>query len=248
MWRSSRSWRPAVRPAPPARGRSNRGGTRCVRDEALRGGQLAPSGSGRRGTRPARPRSVLARPHPDAQGSLAMRLIAHEARAARHLLDGQIVETRRAIRNGRLLLWRHRLLFGSTELRAHASSWGAGLADLDLRLSWDRSPRALFEAADRWRAGSIESRQESRTADPETDELLSQYRALHSSFERAQLDGPPPADLVAELRRAERAVTSAFAHAQWSLASRRTGSPMSRGPGRVGRPRSHRARSARREP
>jgi CHAT domain len=143
--------------------------------------------------------------------SLAMRLLAFEARAARHVLAGRRAQAARTSSGGRRLLIRHRALFEATELRAQASGWGAGLAALDIRLAWDERPASLLAATERWRATTDLDRS-GRLGDGDDDlaTLLARYRAVHAGAAEAERDACPGDETARDLREAERAVATAL--------------------------------------
>ena len=142
--------------------------------------------------------------------SLAMRLLAYEARATRHVLAGRRAQAVRTISSGRRLLVHHRALFEATELRAQASSWGAGLAALETRLAWDERPAALLAATERWRATTVLEPSGRLGDDDDLATLLARYRAVHARAAEAERDGCPGDESARDLRDAERAVTAAL--------------------------------------
>ncbi len=140
------------------------------------------------------------------RGSLAVRLAADEASALFHSTSANTLAARRAVLRGLRLLELHRSLFGATELRAQASAWGAGLAELDIRLAWNAGPVRLLRAAERWRAAATRPRLEF-TDDPGVDRLLATYRATHgvSALLRHERDGDEASERA---RQSERQLTA----------------------------------------
>ncbi len=139
-------------------------------------------------------------------GSFAVRLAAIEANARYQQLRGNRRAARRSLLAGLQLLELHRALFGATELRVQASTWGAGLAEVDIELSWNSGPARLLQACERWRAAASRPRAPQAHA-PELDRLLAAYRATHgvSALLLRERDGPAASERA---RSAERGLNS----------------------------------------
>jgi Tfp pilus assembly protein PilF len=133
------------------------------------------------------------------RGPVALRVAAWHAHALLRLAEGDRRGAAAAVRAGLRLLEHYRASLGATELRAHASGHGEGLAELGLRLALEsHDPRRLLDSAERWRAGTLAL----RPVRPPDDRLLArelaELRGLSADVEAATLAGLNP---VALLRR-----------------------------------------------
>ncbi len=143
------------------------------------------------------------------KSTMTLRLLACEAAAMRHLAEGDRDQCRRWVARGRSLLERHRALFESTELRANASAWGAGLARLDVGLAWDERPARLLAAVERWRANSMDHASKEHE-DPDIRILLSVYRVMAAALAAELRDGQPSVETSARAHSSEHALTTAL--------------------------------------
>lgn len=136
------------------------------------------------------------------------------------LSDDQDGAVRRA-EQGLRLIERNRSLFGATDLRAHASDWGQGLAELLIEVAWrSGSASSLLMAAERWRAGTLLDGP-SRVIHADVAPLVADYRAAVAATAEAELlIGEGIATRLADagagvhLRRAERALVDAMRSAR----------------------------------
>lgn len=111
------------------------------------------------------------------RSTIGERVEAYEAEARLAALDGDTAGARAAAERGLRLIERHRALLASSDLRAHASTSGAGLAEVLLDESLrDGDAWAVLNSIERWRARSISPSAESRD-DPALNQALDAYRA-----------------------------------------------------------------------
>ncbi|MEV5407806.1 CHAT domain-containing protein [Thermopolyspora sp. NPDC052614] len=134
-----------------------------------------------------------------AEGWLAEALRAHAAGNTRRVLH--------ACRRGLDLLDEHRLTLGASELRALAAAQGAELAALAQRtcLASGRS-RDLLAWSERWRATALAVPSVSPPDDRELRGELTAFREVTGRLESGRDGGAPPAALLREQRRLERAI------------------------------------------
>jgi tetratricopeptide (TPR) repeat protein len=140
--------------------------------------------------------------------TLPEQLLAVEAEARLARRRGDRDGAGRHVAAGLELVDRHRELFACTELRAHASSWGADLAALGVELALEREgAEEVFGAVERWRHNAGVHHHRGRDTDAELQQELARYRVAYAAAEAEALDGATTAEVTARLARAERAVT-----------------------------------------
>ena len=139
------------------------------------------------------------------------RSLAWHARALQAAAHGDARATLDACRRGLTALDEHRERLGATELRAHASTHGADLAQLGQRELLRRGDaRGLLLWTERWRANALSPRQATRRRDSQLVADLAAMRALRRVLDGGHTGEAPDgaAGLEKELRRLESAVQS----------------------------------------
>ncbi|MEV6238619.1 CHAT domain-containing tetratricopeptide repeat protein [Lentzea sp. NPDC051838] len=122
--------------------------------------------------------SSIARP--GAGSPLETRLLRRLVHAELHGASGRRSAALASLRSGLTALDRHRMRFGSVELRAGASLLGADLARTGLSLALQRgSARLVFDWSERCRAQAFRARPVRPPADEETRLMVAELRQLH---------------------------------------------------------------------
>jgi tetratricopeptide (TPR) repeat protein len=137
------------------------------------------------------------------------RLRAARAAALLALLRHDPDGARRALRRGLGVLDAYRAALGATELRAHASAHGEGLATIGLRIAVaDGDPAAVLEWSERWRASTLDLRPVRPPDDAALADDLANLRRVSAEIDRATIAGTDPAALVRLQRGFEQAIRS----------------------------------------
>lgn len=141
------------------------------------------------------------------RGPVELRARAWHAKALLCLAKGQRAPAVAALRAGMDVLDEHRGTLGATELRAHLSAHGADLAEAGLRLALDGGdPHAVFEWAERWRAGALRSRPLRPPEDPVLADDMAELRRVAQARDEAALSGRATAALLRRQAELEEAV------------------------------------------
>jgi tetratricopeptide (TPR) repeat protein len=139
--------------------------------------------------RTAEARDYLALASRSRRASTALhRAVGWEAEARTRLLLGRASGALRAADTGLRVLEQHRAALGATDLRAHASGHGTGLAEVGVGLAWDRRRAAdLLRWAERLRARTLSLRPVRPPEDKELATLLAELRRASAALRDAQL-------------------------------------------------------------
>jgi len=141
------------------------------------------------------------------QGLALPRAVAWLAEALRAEAAGNPRRLMYACRRGIEVIDQYRGAFGSSELRAQATSHGAELASLGQRHALQLGrPRLLLSWSERWRASALAVPPVRPPDDEQLQADLAAMRQVISQLSRAHLRGLPTAALHREQLRLERAV------------------------------------------
>lgn len=135
------------------------------------------------------------------------RAVGWEAEARLRLLQGRPGPALRAADAGLHVLEQHRAALGATDLRAHASGHGTGLAEVGVGLAWERRRGAdVLCWAERLRARTLSLRPVRPPADDELAALLAELRRCSAEVQAAQFRQLSSAEAERRLAEVEWAV------------------------------------------
>ena len=132
------------------------------------------------------------------EGPAPLRARGWLAHAVACLARGQRGEAQRALGRGMAVLERHQDSLGATELRAAVAAHAEAMATLGVRLALeDRSPRAIFAWAERWRAGALRQQPVRPPDDEAVGALLAELREVARTTLQVGGEGGDPAPHLA---------------------------------------------------
>jgi tetratricopeptide (TPR) repeat protein len=141
------------------------------------------------------------------RGPVELRARAWHANALLALARGNRRAAVDALRSGMAVLDDHRAALGAPELRAHVSGHGSELALAGLRLAVeDGDVAAVFEWAERWRAGALRARAVRPPRDPALARDLAELRRTVQERDAAALAGRETAALNRRQAELEQAI------------------------------------------
>jgi hypothetical protein len=157
------------------------------------------------------------------RGSAADRVDLHQAEAELHLAHGDVPAARRALAAGCRVLDAYRADFGALELRVGASSIGADLAGIGVRLALaDGDAAGVLVWAERLRAAALSLPPAAPADDPALRAAIVEARRLQQEIRRAQDRGRPTRTLHVRLRAQEARVRGRARSVDGRAGDRRT--------------------------
>ena len=147
------------------------------------------------------------------RGPIADRIEAWHVESLIRLAEGNPTGAQRAARNGLRVLEEHRAALGAAELRATASSIGADLAALGLRIALDRPrPEPVLAWAEALRASALRLAPVTPPDNPELRAALTELRQLSAELSRTEQAGRSTRSLLARQTRVETQVRRLSRH------------------------------------
>lgn len=148
-----------------------------------------------------------------AADSLSGRLHQHLVRAGVARAAGDRVTAQRELRVGLRTLADQQARHHSLDMRTAMAVHGGRLAELDLRIALEsRTPRAVFDSLERWRAMSHRRSAVTPPRDPELADLVSRLRIVAEDVRTT-----PSGVATDHLRRQQRAIERQVREREWRL-------------------------------